>query len=107
MQNQEQSAKIVEFFINLPLIKELVEEQQDASENQERSDEKDKKDVKNEKDGGDEKDGKKEGDKKTKVEGGKENAKGGKDALLQHLLLIHSFVIADVHLIADFPQYIR
>ena len=32
---------------------------------------------------------------------------GGKEALLQHLLLRHSFVIADVHLIADFNQYIR
>ena len=42
------------------------------------------------------------------VEGYTEDMKkSGKDLLLQHLLLTHSFVIADVQLIADFPQYVR
>ena len=42
------------------------------------------------------------------VEDGTEDIKkSGKDLLLQHLLLTHSFVIADVQLISDFPQYVR
>ena len=44
----------------------------------------------------------------TTVEDGTEDMKKcGKDLLLQHLLLTHSFVIADVQLIADFSQYVR
>ncbi|XP_023344580.1 zinc finger protein 277 isoform X2 [Eurytemora carolleeae] len=51
---------------------------------------------------------KEENGEKTSVDGYTEDMKkSGKDLLLQHLLLTHSFVIADVQLIADFPQYVR
>ena len=41
-------------------------------------------------------------------DGAENNAKqDGQDELLRHLLLKHSFVIADVHMIADFYKYIR
>ena len=31
----------------------------------------------------------------------------GKDMLLKHLLVEHNFVIGDVHLVANLPEYIR
>ena len=53
------------------------------------------------------------GEKKENVDGKMEEEaenrekQDGQDKLLRHLLLKHSFVIADVHMIADFYKYIR